>query len=59
MSRKSINPGKLVIQRDIKGLNKYNKLVRFMKKNNLKFIEFSSDIFSWEKAHSFILSHLK
>jgi len=44
---------------DIKGLNKYNKLVRFMKKNNLKFIEFSSDIFSWEKAHSFILSHLK
>ena len=44
---------------DIKGLKKYSRLIRFMKKNNLKFIEFSSNIFSWREAHSFILSHLK
>ena len=44
---------------DIKGQKKYNKLLRFMNKNNLKFIQFSSNIFSWREAHSFIISHLK
>lgn len=44
---------------DIKGLKKYKKLLIYMKKNNLQFTEFSSNIFSWAEAHAFILSNLK
>ncbi len=51
--------GSLKDVKDIKGLKKYNKLIKYINQNNLKFIEFSSNILSWKEAHLFILSHLK
>lgn len=40
----------------IKGVQKYSKLMKFIDDKKIKFIPFSDDIETWDKAHTFIYS---